>query len=163
MVLVLLDFCDRKFESCCVLSGWRPLRSADELSPRSEESYWVFASNCVWPRNVKTRRPRLDFDCSTKENIIIIIIIIITVRIKWQHVDVKYKGILLTNVCMTVFCLESVRFLIKTNVMMKGPVSRLNILLSACPFSVTILTRASCYACLNGLFNIGSGTGMALF
>jgi len=49
------------------LSRWRSLRRADELSPRAEESYWVFASNCVWSRNGKTRRPRLDFDCSTKK------------------------------------------------------------------------------------------------
>jgi hypothetical protein len=46
---------------------------------------------------------------------------------------------------------------------MKGSVSRLNLLLSACALSVNILTRASCYARLNGLFNSGSGTGMALF
>jgi hypothetical protein len=45
---------------------------------------------------------------------------------------------------------------------MKGSVSRLNLLLSACPFSVIILTRASCYARLNEIFNSGSGTGRAL-
>jgi len=33
---------------------------------------------------------------------------------------------------------------------MKGSVSRLNLLISACSFSVTILKRASCYARLNG-------------
>jgi hypothetical protein len=64
---------------------------------------------------------------------------------------------------VTVFCLESVQILIKTNIIMKGSVSRLSLLLGACPFSITILTRVSCYARLNGLFNGGSGTGRALF
>jgi len=47
--------------------------------------------------------------------------------------------------------------------MIKGSVSRLSLLLSACPFCVTILTRASSYARLNGFFNSGSGTRRALF
>jgi hypothetical protein len=47
---------------CCVGSSpW------DGLVTRSKESYRLCASNCVWSRNLKTRRTRLELGCCTTD------------------------------------------------------------------------------------------------